>query len=285
MKVSVGGTSFAAAVGTCDMWTCPPPLRGGVEADYYDPSGAGYLCTLGCMATDPNTGDPVAITAGHCATLSGNPYASPGPDDLFYSGPTIGDLSRYSNGGDVDGAAIDLTTGGGQYSETTSDCVYQRTNNTYQNADVNGTIENEELPIAYAATNSQIIDGMYVCKSGRTSGLTCGSINQTGVSGTACESTCTNYTNFFGFTGCGAGGDSGGPIYDPSPADNPTSAVAVGLVSYVPTSQYPGCNSTTGETWGPMIQNVLYALTETSTRVPHSFSACNSTSSDQGGPP
>jgi len=267
VQITTGGNAFTSAVGTCDFWTCPPPLRGGVEDDWYNSAGQGFLCTLSFLGTDNTSGDPVALSAGHCETSPSNgPYVSPGPDDLFYGGATIGDMSRYQNGGNVDGEVIDLTTGGGTYSNTTSNYVYQRTNAGYQQADVNGTVENEELPIQYAALNSQIVDGVFVCKSGRTSGLSCGSINKTGVSGSACESNgtnCTNYTNFFGFTGCSAGGDSGAPIYQPSPADNPTSAVAVGLVSYVPTSQYSGCSSTSGETYGPMISNVLSALNVT----------------------
>lgn len=253
VTITSGPTSFTSAAG-CDFWTCPPPLRGGVEDDFYDAKNDGYLCSIGFIGVDKYNNDPVAISAGHCQTYNG-PYVSPGPDDLFYAGLTIGNMTRYQNGGNDDGEVIDLTTGGGTYAPDSTNYVYQRNQPSY--IDVNGQIEDDKFQITSVASNSQVVTGVYVCKSGRTSGFTCGDINETAVSGTACESgtnNCTSYTNFFGFAGCAAGGDSGAPIYDPS------AHRAFGLISYVPSSQYSGCTGTSGETYGPMIGNVTYGL-------------------------
>ncbi|HEX8973523.1 hypothetical protein [Oryzihumus sp.] len=250
--VSNGSTGTTQAAG-CDQWTCPPPLRGGVEDDYFDAANQGYLCSLGFIGVDLFTNKEVAISAGHCQTYNG-PYSSPSAGDQFDLGPTIGNMLRYQNGGNDDAEAIDLASG--FYTPDQTNYVYQRNQPSY--IDLNGQIQNEQFQITAVASNAQVINGVYVCKSGRTSGFTCGDINQTGVSSTACESgtnNCTSYTNFFGFTGCAAGGDSGAPIYDPS------AHKAYGLVSFVPTSQYSGCGgSTSGETWGPMIGNVTYGL-------------------------
>jgi len=252
-------TLAAASVNHCDTWSCPPPMRGGVETDEAaNATTGGYLCTTSFLAApQSNSSLRYILSAGHCETT--NVYHSPGPNDTFYAGAEIGTMANYGNGDKNDSEAINLNVLGGAYGSSNEADIYQRSYFS-SSADLGyqTTPANENFAVTGVASAGQYVAGTYLCKSARTTGYTCGSIDQLNVSTQACESgssTCYSYNSFFGAQICTNGGDSGGPIYSSNGPN--TGGLAYGIVSS--TNTYSSCDSSS-ETYSATMPNVTSGL-------------------------
>jgi len=250
----------APAVDNCDFWTCPPPMRAGVETDEAASAvSGGLLCTTSFLAAPySNPGLRYILSAGHCETT--NSYRSPGPSDLFYAGPLIGNMSNYGNGDKNDSEGLNLNTAGAAYGSSNEATIYQRayTSSSADLGPLHSTPAVEHFAVTGAATADQYVNGTFLCKSARTTGYTCGSIDQTNVSLQSCESgsnICYSYNSFFGANMCSNGGDSGGPIYSSNGAGN--GGLAYGIVSS--TNTYSSCDPSS-ETYSATIPNVMVGL-------------------------
>jgi len=257
----------SAALTACDQWTCPPPMRGGLESDEAaNAFSGGYLCTTSFLAApNVNTAARFILSAGHCETT--NNYHSPGPNDAFFAGPLIGNMNNYGNGDKNDSEAISLGTVGGGYSASSEATIYQR-GYTTSSADLgyHTVPSNEHFAVTGTASDGQYVSGTFLCKSARTTFYTCGSINRLNVSTQACESgtsVCYDYNSFFGSSICVNGGDSGGPIYSSNSAG--TGGLAYGIVSSSTT--YSTCDSSS-ETYSATIPNVEVGLGVTILTMP-----------------
>lgn len=233
----------------CDAYSCPPPVRAGTETDWTADDGGNFLCSTAFIARDNYNAHNVVLSAGHCHT-NASTYTSPGAGHTYQAGAVYGSMVRYGFGGTLDAEVIDLSRGVGAGSYNQSDnYLYQR--QTYGLIDPNGyTSPNDQFLITRVATNSEFVQGNYVCKSARSSGLTCGPIVDTNASATV-DGQATN--GFFGYRACTMGGDSGGPVYDPSAHE------AMGIVSYVNQSDTSYCDDNT-TSYAPKIQDVTAGL-------------------------
>ncbi|BCN80534.1 S1 family peptidase [Prescottella equi] len=244
--------SFHVATGTA------PSTMGGdsyITAAAPIASASSYLvCSFGFAAAD-SAGKPLALSAGHCDP---NRPATGTSNAAGVYEPKIGDLrnSRLvgsfaesgigDEGGNLDYSVIGLvadvvpTTGLGQPT------VRGENGSTL-------TITGTAVPVA----------GAPVCKSGQTSGYTCGTIdfadNSTLLGGDDGES-----WNVRGFstTACTLGGDSGGAIV--------TGTLALGITSGSSVAQYRDCATATAEnpegvmSLGIPIQAVLARVNQSS---------------------
>ncbi len=244
--------SFHVATGTT------PSTMGGdsyITAAAPIASASSYLvCSFGFAAAD-SAGNPLALSAGHCDP---NRPATGTSNAAGVYEPKIGDLrnSRLvgsfaesgigDEGGNLDYSVIGLvsdvvpTTGLGQPT------VRGENGSTL-------TITGTAVPVA----------GAPVCKSGQTSGYTCGTIDfadySTLLGGDDGES-----WNVRGFstTACTLGGDSGGAIV--------TGTLALGITSGSSVAQYRDCATATAEnlegvmSLGIPIQAVLARVNQSS---------------------
>ena len=173
-------------------------LKGG--HGYLRNPGDGYLyaCSIGFNATKNNTGAPVYVTAGHCGNAGENVFleGSAGTGPQWTLGSQIGQFtnSDFPNPGQSGPDRAYVTISG---SHTQSGSVYG-----WGKGDVT------------VVGNTAAANGAAICRSGRTSGWRCGTIDQVNVSvtyGTGETITGTNRT-----TACSEGGDSGGSFITPS---------------------------------------------------------------------
>lgn len=133
---------------------CGSPIKGGIEIqDAY-----GTICTSGFISRDISyAGAAYVLTAGHCININGLGVT------WLHNGSSIGSASSefYSNGSNVDAGYITLSTtaspGNQVFASSTSDI----------------------RSISSWNLNSQQTVGSTICRSGRTSGYTCGSVDQT----------------------------------------------------------------------------------------------------------
>jgi streptogrisin C len=165
-------------------------LKGGLG--YLRDPGDGYLyaCSIGFNVTKGST--PAYVSAGHCGT-AGEPVffeGSAGTGPQWTLGPKIGTFtaSKFPNPGQT----------GNDYSYVTV-----LSGNT-QPATVHGWSGGDA--IVHGGTAAGV--GTAICRSGRTSGWKCGTIEATGV--TVSYSTGETILNLTRTTACSEGGDSGG---------------------------------------------------------------------------
>lgn len=151
---------------------------------------AGGACTSNISAQN-SSGEYFLISAGHCGIVG---------DTYTQGGRTIGDVRQVvSMGGRSDAMAIEIS------SSLASDFLY--------------TTSSQAIQIANRQSESSSFEGEELCKSGNTTGVTCGTVSN------------VNYTaNYNGesyteqrlvehdvTTSCMVdSGDSGGPVYDGS---------------------------------------------------------------------
>lgn len=179
----------------CAYPYCDPPLRGGVAVH-----GGALTCTAGFMATSTVSTARYVLTAGHCA--AGAPAAvwfTRYPDSSAHDIGAPQDWT-FGAGGDMailrigdpagwDPAPWVYMTGTGWLYPTTAD---------------------EAHPIIATGPGTPLV-GEYVCKTGQTSGTSCGRVRATGVSVT--YSGTTTVHDLVRATMSVCKGDSGGPVY------------------------------------------------------------------------
>jgi streptogrisin C len=165
-------------------------LKGGLG--YLRDPGDGYLyaCSIGFNVTKGST--PAYVSAGHCGT-AGEPdflEGSAGTGPQWSIGPRIGTFtaSKFPNPGQT----------GNDYSYVTV-----QSGNTLP-ATVYGWGKGDAT--VHGGTAAGV--GTAICRSGRTSGWRCGTIEATGV--TVSYSTGETILNLTRTTACSEGGDSGG---------------------------------------------------------------------------
>ena len=165
-------------------------LIGGDDTEIYSHGTLQGWCSVGFLATRPN-GQRVMLTAGHC-TLLGNEYRRD-PDHK-----RVGFVKEhhFSTKGDWSVVPIDKPRSW----NPTGPYVNMHASKGFKVVSVKGS---KTAPI-----------GAWVCKSGRTTGWTCGRITSRGWSGQIDAGPDGTFT-VSGLTGssiCGAGGDSGGSV-------------------------------------------------------------------------
>lgn len=190
VRAEVAGLDGVTVTGTTARTTTQANVYGGQQIEF-----SGYVCSLGFNAT--RGGSQVFVTAGHCGE---------GYQTFRKNGTTLGTTQAYSFPGN-DYAYSSLTSGWtGIGAVDLYDGVNARRVTGYSNAPV----------------------GTAVCKSGRTTGWTCGSVQAKNVT--------VNYTNgdgSFSTVGgltqsntCTEGGDSGGSWMASTSAQGVTSGGA-----------------------------------------------------------
>ncbi|MFD6353694.1 Ig-like domain repeat protein [Nocardia tengchongensis] len=181
---------------------------------------AGGLCSLGFNATD-GSGHAVAISAGHCAGVGAEAKLGEYPDGTYL--------------GTVDKAVIH---GGDYLLINIDDSVAKRFENNF--VDTHG---GDPLPITGTADP---VVGAPACKSGRTTGYTCGKVTaidqyEFGAGGVW-------MSDAIKFDACGRPGDSGSAIV--------TGTKALGITSMVLDAN-GDCNNSPNTTWGQPINSIL----------------------------
>lgn len=200
-------------------WSCTAPLRGGVEmlAPYSGGGSAGTLCSTGLMARSKTDNKLYVLTAGHCIQTSDIHQAQwnavfPGGGQHVI-GPGHNENFGQNDNGDAGIIAV-----------------------TNTNWTARAWILVKDLPTyvedyAVGSTGGTRV-GQRVCKSGRTTGTSCGTVSEVGVSAAYCEAAdkygnCQIPTTLVSYLAKNSaevrGGDSGGPVF--------ASHVAFGIVS------------------------------------------------------
>jgi hypothetical protein len=167
----------------CRDVNCPPPLRGGVQIKGSIP------CSIGFVATT-SSGAPAVTTAGHCPPSDSNLYTH------SYRGTVIGSTLAMQDSGDVDARSISV-----------DNVTYWTPANWLFHQDFGDFPLNETFAITSRAVKTDIVLGLYLCRTGFKTNTQCGEVNN--LNGRR-----TGNRNLFGISACAASGDSGGPVYD-----------------------------------------------------------------------
>jgi putative cell wall-binding protein len=183
---------------------------------YYTRKGdLGYLCSVGFNGIDINTSNPEFLTAGHCV--------EPGSDD----GGRAYFLEQSRPGQDpaTNNVPLGYPNGGSVYFGNYYDTALFHVDSTVTPKPVVGTWNNNQgsvtsgTPVAVRDYTRAIV-GQSICKSGRTTGWTCGTVEGVDeewiVGG--------HYINAFHSGMCALHGDSGGAVVSGS--------YALGLLSF-----------------------------------------------------
>lgn len=195
------------------------------------------VCSFGFAAAD-SAGTPLVLSAGHCDP--NRPAAGTDSAAKVYR-PRIGDLRNSTLVGDFAASGIGETGGNLDYSviELTSDAA--ATTGLVQPL-VRGS-DGSILTITGTATP---VVGAPACKSGQTSGYTCGTVDfadyNTILAGDAGESWSVRG---FTTTACTLGGDSGGAIV--------TGTRALGITSGSNVSHYSDCATAASDNAGALM--------------------------------
>ncbi len=201
--LSVSATPSDRRNSECDSYylieECDAPLRGGT---YLRDTYNGSYCTAGVNMTDNSTGLPYVLTAGHCDVplsdrfderqpLNGNMHAVGSMAEAQYGPADAGAVSYWNPAGwqvtsgyPIDNKVLVRGIGGGY-----------------------PTTENWGYPIHRIGLSSELVWGDYLCKTGASTGTTCGEFQRTGAPGVD-GVTNLGIANYFSCQG-----DSGGPVY------------------------------------------------------------------------
>jgi hypothetical protein len=165
----------------CVDTNCPPPLRGGIQIR------GEIACSIGFVVTT-SSGAPAVTTAGHC----------PPPTSTLYThhGTTIGSTLAVVDSGDVDARSISV-----------DDAAYWSPANWVLHQGFGSFPPNETFPITSRAVKTEIVLGLYLCRTGFRTNTQCGEVNNL-------RAFRTGNRRLFGIRACAASGDSGGPVYD-----------------------------------------------------------------------
>lgn len=190
VRGQVAGLDGVSVSGTSARTTTQANVYGGQQIEF-----SGYVCSLGFNAT--RGGSPVFVTAGHCGE---------GYQTFSKGGTTLGTTQAYSFPGNDYAYSTLSSSWTGVGAVDLYDGVNARPVSGYSNAPV----------------------GTAICKSGRTTGWTCGSVQAKNVT--------VNYSNADGSTStvsgltksntCTEGGDSGGSWMASTSAQGVTSGGA-----------------------------------------------------------
>ena len=182
-------------------------------------TASSFLCSVGFNGTDTTAGAASFVTAGHCRLSSNDEgraieLIQNRPGSNIGAGSTLGTAvagaNRLGEGYDVDLART--ATG------WTPRPVVGTWGDGANNAPVTaGT------PVA-VRDYSRAVVGQPICKSGRTTGWTCGTILKVDVEATVSVSGTSFKVNSYVSNLCALGGDSGGPVI--------SNTNAIGLISY-----------------------------------------------------
>jgi hypothetical protein len=191
--VTVGRLGAAPRPLACAGEFCSAPLRGGVEIQGPAPSGYVTLCSSAFVVRGISTGNYYLLTAGHCGNDGGAWYTK-FPDGSRH---LIGALQgrRFDSGGDFALIRVNNPVGW----QMPRGWVFLRASAT--------TGRDESYTVQRTADSVQ---GMRICKSGRSSQTTCGTVTSTNVAvnyGSAVVRGLVQ-ANF-----CAQGGDSGGAVF------------------------------------------------------------------------
>lgn len=170
--------------------SCIPTLRGGLRIN---PQGSGSFCSSAFNAQN-SSGTRYLLTAGHCAAVS---------SVWEHAANRIGGVPASINDANADAARMLV--------ESTS--VFNGSRWVYH------TEVDKALQITTRAFVTDVFVGRFICRSGYTTGLVCGTVLETVTVGSS--------NGKFRYSACAAGGDSGGAVYDP----NNGAGVAIGIHS------------------------------------------------------
>jgi hypothetical protein len=167
----------------CADTNCPPPLRGGIRI-------AGEIaCSTGFVVTT-SSGAPAVTTAGHCPPATSTLY--------MHRTTTVGSTLAVVDSGDVDARAVSI-----------DNAAYWSPANWVLHQGFGNFPPNETFPITSRAVKTDIVLGLYLCRTGFKTNTQCGEVNNL-------RGFRTGNKRLFGIRACAASGDSGGPVYDPS---------------------------------------------------------------------
>jgi len=177
----------------CSGTDCDAPLRAGVAT--------GPVCTAGFMAESRHDGLLYMMTAGHCQGSShrNNPGSEPtyAATDTSGASLVIGEAHNHEFG-PSDAAIAHVAN---EKALLPQPWVYVRASA--------GTTRNEQYPIARDGFS---VLGMRICKTGKTTGTTCGEVADLALTFTY-NTVGVTVRNMGSYTACASGGDSGGPVY------------------------------------------------------------------------
>lgn len=201
------------AAAECNFPGCDSPLRGGVTL---------LNCTTGFMTQSKVDSKKYVLTAGHC--VSGNPNAVRKTELADGTDVAIGKTHNYTFGAGGDMAIIRIDSPG--YWNPAPWVYVTQSNGGYP------TTTNAKYTISGVGTSSGLI-GKYLCKTGMTTGTSCGKVEAIGVTVSYPSAVVKNLGRAKMHL---CKGDSGGPLY--------VKHVAYGLVSGMMT--YPGSTTCGG---------------------------------------
>lgn len=218
------------------MYDCWPP-KGGIEVKS---SATGNKCTSGWVAKRTDTFALVLVTAGHCIEIGG------GENTVWtHKTNSIGKAQKetWASGADGDVGLI------GIYASSTP-----TTKNRLIAAMPNGVYSVTSVRTSYWQHQGDV-----VCRVGRTTGLSCGTITVEDVTNDSCVgSTCRAIDHTWEVNFDSTGGDSGGPIYS-SRIDG--TKVALGTHVHSDPDGTPGAHGWyTPIDWGQWAYNQLFGI-------------------------
>ena len=165
------------------------PLRGGLQLEFTNRSGGAALCTLGYFARVE--GQIGIITVAH-AIVPGANYVYQPDDSLSYY--YVG--SPYLSCGQIDAVFVPLAQGV-SYSAS---IIYITGSDEWSNVYINGTISWENVNVSTR-----------VCKTGRTTGTTCGVVRR--LHDSISDPNAGYFLDIIEANITVSGGDSGSPLY------------------------------------------------------------------------
>jgi streptogrisin C len=169
----------------CTATACAPPIRGGLRIRGSQNCSTGFV-----VAT--SSGQLAVTTAGHCPPPAGGIYT--------HNKRAIGITLASQDSGDVDARAIEV-----------SDANYWAPANWVLHQGFGTFPPDESYTITSRAVKSEIVLGLYLCRTGARSGTKCGEVTILNSSRSR-----NGNTGLYGIEACAGGGDSGGPYYDPA---------------------------------------------------------------------
>lgn len=172
------------------MADCWPP-KGGLEiASAYD----GGLCTSGFIASRLDTQALVMVTAGHCLEVHG------------------GTSTVWTHHGNNIGQRQNETWNPNSNADVGLIGIYTASTPTTKNQAIVG-MPATVAGITIGTSSSNQSPGNTVCRTGRTTGLSCGTIYLANVTRQSCvNTTCYSINHTWEVTFDSTGGDSGGPL-------------------------------------------------------------------------
>lgn len=193
--------AFDVDSASCSYPNCTRALRGGVRI-----TGPSNFCSLGYVAYAPSTGEKFAFTAGHCLPVAGNWTARRADGTIATIGPGI--AATYGLAGDYGLVYVDQTAG---WSGLLHSII------------VLWNFDTTPFDTQYVMLDrARDYPGLFACRTGGTSPLSCGTVAATNV--TITYSSGVTVGNLSQSSACAIGGDSGGPWVSSNYAYGLTSA-------------------------------------------------------------